>query len=102
MTSTVRVSEIKRGKSNCNKNFDGRPKEGTTLRLLYEAFRSGQVVSVRKEFGESASRYISYLRDFYGMEIEPVKADTGRIIGSRLVGEWDGPYYVPIERIVSL
>lgn len=63
---------------------------------MYDELRTGRVVNVYGEFGGNGSRGVSQLRDFYGMEIETV---TG---GYRLVGEWDGPYYVPVERIVSL
>lgn len=38
--------------------------------------------------------------DFYGMELATVK-EGRRTVGQRLLGEWEGPYYVPIERIVA-
>lgn len=82
---------------------DGKPTEGSKLRAMYDALRTGGVVSMREIAGGSnmASAYRRQLTDFYGMDIVPVKSDTGHNIGSRLVGEWDGPYYVPIERIVQ-
>lgn len=100
MTTTQRVSDHKGTLSGAKKN-DGKPKPGTKLREAYDALRTGQVVSLRAIFGDSASRSShSQLRDFYGMDIEPVR-EGGRVIGSRLVGEWDGPYYVPIERLTT-
>lgn len=92
MTSTARVSEIKRGQAHHSKSGDGKPRLGTKLRHSYDALRRGEVVQIGKS---------RQLQDFYGMDIQQVKGETGRVIGSRLIGEWDGPYYVPIERIVS-
>jgi hypothetical protein len=88
MTSTIRVSEIKNGSASAYKNSDGKPKSGTKLRRVYDALRRGEIVKL--------GGYSTQLRDMYGMEIERV----GKT-GTRLLGEWDGPYYVPIERIVS-
>jgi hypothetical protein len=98
MTSTLRVSEVKNGKSHGNKSSDGKPAEGTKIRAAYDALRRGETVSLR---GSGCT--VAQLRDFYGMELERVYNTEGHrgLIGSRLVGEWDGPYYIPVERIVS-
>lgn len=92
----MRVSEHKRGRIDPSRNRDGKPRVGTKLRKAYDALRTGGIVTIGNS-GISVQ-----LRDFYGMDIETVKSHSGRVIGSRLVGEWDGPYYVPVERIVSL
>lgn len=94
MTAIRSVSEIKRGTKNPAKS--GAPRAGTRLRAMYDEFRTGRVVDVYREFGANGMGSIVQLRDFYGMEIESLRG------GHRLVGEWEGPYYVPIERIVSL
>lgn len=91
MTSTLSVSEHKRGHRHHAKNHDGKPREGSRLRAQYDALRRGEIIT----------RPSPNLSAFYGMDLELVLTDTGRIIGSRLVGEWDGPYYIPVERIVS-
>lgn len=67
------------------------------LRTMYDDFQTGRVINVTKSYGANGRRALSQLRDFYGMEI--VTDSDG---GHRLVGEWEGPYYVPIERIASL
>lgn len=94
MTAVRSVSEIKRGAKNPAKS--GAPRPGTRLRAMYDEFRTGRVVDVSREFGTNGLQSIVQLRDFYGMDIESLCG------GYRLVGEWEGPYYVPIERIVSL
>lgn len=88
MTATVRVSEIKNPGKHGTQNKDGKPRAGTPLREKYDRLRMGEIVRL----GRSKRQLI----DFYGMDIV-----TDRSQGSRLVGEWDGPYYVPIERIVA-
>lgn len=93
MTSTIRVSEIKRRKGSKLKNFDGRPREGTRLREAYDRLRRGDVIAFRR-----SRDYHRQLTDFYGMEIERV--EPGRY---RLLGEWIGSEYIPVERLtVSL
>lgn len=96
MTSTLSVSEHKRGRRHHSKTRDGKPREGTMIRQFYDDLRKGEIVS----FGPEFSTFRRQLRDFYGMEIVSAKTDTGRIIGSRLVGEWHGSDYIPVERIV--
>ena len=93
MTTQTRVSDF-RGKPTARKNADGKPQEGTKLRDLYDRLRSGSVVAV----GNGGA--VRQLVDFYGMELATVK-EGRRIVGKRLLGEWEGPYYVPIERIVA-
>ncbi len=97
MTSMSSVSEYKTGRKNSKRNADGMPKEGTKLRAAYDALRSGEIVNL------SATKVsATQLTDIYGMDLESVKGSIqGGYIGSRLLGEWDGPYYIPVERIVS-
>lgn len=59
------------------------PREGTTLRLFYDRLKSGHHVH------NAPGGVFEQLRNFYGMEI----------VRGRLIGEWDGPYFVPIERM---
>lgn len=80
------------GRMSRMKNHDGKPREGTVLRDLYDRLRQGAVVPLNS----GSSSYTAQLRDMYGMDLVSVGKS-----GSRLVGEWDGPYYVPIERIVQ-
>lgn len=91
MARMASASDIKKGKT----NKSSAPKEGTKIRRVYDELRSGSIVNV----SAISKRACVQLRDMYGMEIETVR-DRGRIIGSRLIGEWDGPYFVPIERII--
>ena len=97
MTALARVSEIKSGRRHHSKNYDGKPRPGTLIRQFYDDLRKGEIVA----FGRKYENVRNQLMDFYGMDIEPVRDDRNSFIGSRLVGEWDGPYYIPVERIVS-
>lgn len=66
---------------------------------MLDAMRSGQWVSGNSFDGVHngrASRAVESLRSFYGFEIE---SKNGRNGGYRLLGEWEGPYFVPIERM---
>lgn len=83
-------------------SLDRRPKPGTRLGDLYDALLSGDWVNAF-EIGRGAKgspRYNEDLRDFYDCELEtrhPGKSkDSG---GTRLLGRWDGPYFVPVERL---
>lgn len=97
MTATIRVSEIKNPRAHGPLSKDGKPREGTKIRQAYDALRRGEVVSL-KAMGVSPV----ILTDMYGMDIKSVPNDKGPgWLGTRLLGEWDGSYYVPIERIVS-
>ena len=97
MTATIRVSEIKNPSHRGSFSKDGKPREGTKLRQAYDALRRGEIVSL-KGMGVKAHT----LTDMYGMDIKGVHNEGRRgLSGSRLVGEWDGPYYVPIERILQ-
>lgn len=93
----LRVSDHKRGKYYRAKSGDGKPAEGTLIRQVYDDLRRGEIVA----FTKANSHVKRQLTDFYGMDIEAVRSETGASIGSRLIGEWDGPYYIPVERIVS-
>lgn len=98
MTSTLSVSEHKRGHRHHAKNYDGKPREGSLLRQFYDDLRNGEVVAFSHN-----RRAKAQLADFYGMEFETVTDDRNRIIGSRLLGEWIGSEYIPVERLtVSL
>jgi hypothetical protein len=88
MTKVLSVSEIKRGK--VHSECDGKPKHGTKLREAYDRLRRGETVPLLR-YGERAC---TQLRDRYGMEI------VSDYRGSRLIGEWHGSEYVPVERIV--
>lgn len=102
MTATTRVSDFKGKRGYISP--DGRPKAGTKLRGLYDSLRLGGVVNASCVIGRGSSGYLMQLRDFYGMDIERVARTDGKRggwAGVRLLGEWEGPYYVPIERIVA-
>ncbi len=93
MTAVTRVSDLKRGRV----ARQSIPTYGTLIRQFYDDLRRGEVVA----FGRQHRTIRNSLTDFYGMDIEAVRSETGALIGSRLLGEWDGPYYIPVERIVS-
>ena len=93
MTAVTRVSDIKRGRI----ARQHAPTDGSLTRQFYDDLRRGEVVC----FGRAHRNLKRQLEDFYGMEIEAVKTERGALVGSRLLGEWDGPYYIPVERIVS-
>lgn len=87
MTAVTRVSDIKRGRS--IRDTDGKPRTGSETRRVYENLRRGGIV-------KTLWANVEHLSNFYGMDIERV--EPGRY---KLIGEWDGPYYIPVERIVS-
>lgn len=72
----------------------GIPKEGTKLRALYDKLLSGQ--PMHRE-SVSDSRRFQDLRDYYGVELETKKGRYGYI---RMIGEWDGDEFVPLERML--
>lgn len=75
-----------------------RPDPNSKTGRLLAALMAGDWLSAKSFFGGSGNgaHAIEYLRSNYGMEIE---TKGGRGGGSRLLGEWDGPYFVPIERM---
>lgn len=92
MTTTLRVSQVKGRGAGGKFNEDGKPRPGTKLRSVYDALRRGEIIPTHGLSGQ--------LRDFYGMELSKVyKPGAIGCVGSRLVGEWEGPYFVPVERI---
>jgi hypothetical protein len=77
-------------------NTKDRPDPSTKIGKLLGALMSGDLVPAKTMLGCNPASYIEYLRSAYGMEIE---SKGGRGGGCRLLGEWDGPYFVPIERM---
>jgi hypothetical protein len=80
----------------CSGRTSDKPKEGTKLRAIYDALIDGQVVA-SSDFGVRRGSFgasINQLRDYYGLEIEEKQRHSYRCLG-----EWDGPYFVPIERM---
>lgn len=72
-----------------------RPAKGTIADRVLNALLSGERVALPKVVQYPNLSYaIAQLRDRYGMEIETNSK------GSRLLGEWDGPYFVPVERMM--
>ena len=68
------------------------PRQGSKLREAYDALLSGEwtpVIAIA-----SSTSALNQLRDFYGCEIV-----SHNPFGSRLLGRWDGPYFVPVERL---
>lgn len=95
MTAVTSISAMKGKKQGAaSRNSDGKPKPGTLLRQKYDELRAGGVVAIGN------AGYKNQLSDFYGMELAVV-TEGRKKIGCRLLGEWEGPYYVPIERIVA-
>lgn len=96
--SVLSVSQIKRGYTTGTKTVTHAPREGSNLRRLYDAFMTGRPVNIRDVIptGKRGS-HLTQLRDFYGMEFKP--DGYGKQI---LIGRYDGPYFVPIERFNEL
>lgn len=95
MTAVTSISAMKGKKQGAGyRNSDGKPKTGTVLRQKYDELRAGGIVAI------GSTGYKNQLSDFYGMDIVPA-LEGNKVVGSRLLGEWEGPYYVPIERIVA-
>lgn len=95
MTAVTSISALKGKKQGQrSRNSDGKPKPGTVLRQKYDELRAGGVVAMGN------AGYKDQLSNFYGMDIAVV-TEGRKKIGCRLIGEWEGSYYVPIERIVA-
>lgn len=92
MTRVLTVSDLK-GRTNSRQD-DGKPRPGTKLREMYDALRRGEEVHSRG----NSSRSFTRLRDDYGMELQSQRGKHGFV---KLVGEWEGPYFVPLERILQ-
>ena len=92
MARMASVSDIKRGKAEKSNS----PRDGSELRLIYDQLRAGEEVPIRHWKK-------TQLIDLYGMVLETVKSGTrgpnGNLAVYRLAGEWDGPYFVPVERL---
>lgn len=67
------------------------PRPGTKLRAVYDALRRGEIVRHRCD-------QIAKLRLWYGLE---TCSQRGRGGGVRLVGEWVGQEFVPLEAILQ-
>lgn len=73
------------------------PQEGSLTRRVYDALLSGDPVCVKSLTGHHTSRRtVADLRDNYNCEIEGKGGPHGY---TRLLGRWDGPYFVPVERL---
>ena len=73
------------------------PREGTVLRRVYDALSSGEEVCVsRIPERERNLHCVAQLKDFYGCEIVSRRGAGGWV---KLLGRWDGPYFVPVERL---
>ena len=68
---------------------DGRPEPGTRVREVYDSLRRGEVLLLQK------GGLLTHLRDDYGMDIRSL----GYHKGYKLIGEWEGGTFVPLERI---
>ena len=98
MTRVLTVSDLKNGKPH-GRTGDGKPRPGSRMREAYDALRRGETVN-SKDYsppGRHHTTLYNQLRDIWGMVLERV----GSHEGMRLVGEWEGPYFVPIERILQ-
>jgi len=87
---------VKRGATPIHQKI---PREGSRLRLIYDAFMSRKLEAIRfdKELGVSPTTVqtaVHNLTDFYGLDIRPGKYGTGY----RLVGEWFGRVYVDYSK----
>lgn len=91
MTRQANASTLLRGRQQTQRV----PREGSKLRRLYDALRSGQEVRQGVDFNQ---RSFVDLRDYYGVELETKRGRRGY---TRMVGEWDGDFFVPIERILQ-
>ncbi len=78
----------KTGRRNCNKH--DAPTPGTKLRAFYDALRRGE--SITNPYPQA----LFQLRSFYGMEIGHRRGG-----GSFLIGEWVGPTFVPLDKIIA-
>lgn len=98
MTRQMSPSMIKGSRHALNPG--GKPREGTKLRQAYDALRRGEIVKI-KDYGNGIANQLTL---FYGMDLERVTRKgqwQGCVIGTRLLGEWIGDEYVPIEHITA-
>jgi hypothetical protein len=81
---------------NMGRKPQDRPDPSSRIGKFLAALMSGNKVAASVFFGRTGTEAVEYLRSRYGMEIESKGGKGG---GCRLLGEWDGPYFVPIERM---
>jgi hypothetical protein len=93
MTKQLSAGDMK-GTSKCSA-YGKRPSPNTKIGDLYDALRRGEDIH---HTDAHTKRRLAVLRDDYGMEFEHKRGPGGYI---RLKGEWDGPYFVPIEHILQ-
>lgn len=67
------------------------PRVGSKLRRAYDALLGGGWVAASM----IAEHALEDLRNYYNCEIESRPGPHG----SRMLGRWDGPYFVPLERL---
>lgn len=98
MTRRLTVSDLKSGTTH-GKTRDGRPREGSKMRAAYDALRRGETIKSKdySPAGRTHTTLFQQLRDVWGMDLERIGSNGGM----RLKGEWDGPIYVPLERILQ-
>lgn len=88
-----------------------KPGVGTKIRHVYDQFRQGEwLTATRAGYAQRQwSHLIGHLSDNYGMEFvsEPIMPIVYSRRGGRpmrqwrLVGEWEGNEFVPLERILQ-
>jgi hypothetical protein len=85
-TSAAQMKGTKRGV----KFNNGKPREGSRMRELYDLFynNKGKIVDFCATDTNGASR-LSYLTDIYGLDIRRIRKNKWC-----LVGEWFGKVYV--------
>lgn len=92
MTRQLTVSQMK---GTGGPTGNGRPRENSRLRLIYDLLRRGETFHQKNQMD---SFRVKTLVNDYGMVLDTKRGPGGYI---RLIGEYEGPYFVPIERILQ-
>jgi len=96
MTRAVTVNTIKKGKQSSTIASDGKPKLGSKIRVIYDRLRLGEHIS-KEEIISYVGVSVMYVRlkNDYGMDVAMKNSKY------YLLGEYYGPYYVPINKIIA-
>jgi hypothetical protein len=94
----MRLPSIASMKQNAKDVSDRQPKEGTAIRLAYDALKAnpGKLIQINWPEGLSYSTkasIISRLRDTYGFDIKYRKGGRNVQTKHMLAGEWNGKEY---------
>lgn len=91
----MKARELNRLITMGQRHYKPRPGKGTKIGRVYDLLMTGDYITRPTDMPLRQWRSCrEQLRDFWGLEYEYIKGK-----GTRCIGLWEGPYFVPLERI---